>query len=316
MKLTKIFLLGALFCVILFTGCGEDSGTNTDLSTQGQATKNADMQMYYTIDRVNSTLTAHLKGVCELVNDVPVWNSDFTMDQTALGFTLNNDTIIIYALEDSGDYSTYHARVSGSPGSMDGRWKEIGFKDLSYDPELILIDSIEAYFIYMDISGDTIKRNKEMNPDGDFILTIGTASILEILFQLQDNPNKNLIQEGREVWVDGFFITSRSMDGIHIDYDDFDILDQNKKSITVVRKGMQFSVQIKEVVSKSFDYSIALQVSGNGKTCDFNAIEGAVESTEMCNAENASILSFKDNSFGEYIQSNNTEFMNCLQNMF
>ena len=79
---------------------------------------------------------------------------------------------------------------------------------------------------------------------------------------------------------------------------------------------MQFSVQIKEVVSKSFDYSIALQVSGNGKTCDFNAIEGAVESTEMCNAENASILSFKDNSFGEYIQSNNTEFMNCLQNMF
>ncbi len=119
---------------------------------------------------------------------------------------------------------------------MEGRWKEIGFKDLSYDPELILIDSIEAYFIYMDISGDTIKRNKEMNPDGDFILTIGTASILEILFQLQDNPNKNLIQEGREVWVDGFFITSRSMDGIHIDYDDFDILDQNKKSITVIRK--------------------------------------------------------------------------------
>ena len=112
------------------------------------------------------------------------------------------------------------------------------------------------------------------------------------------------------------FRSSRSMDGIHIDYDDFDILDQNKKSITVVRKGMQFSVQIKEVVSKSFDYSIALQVSGNGKTCDFNAIEGAVESTEMCNAENASILSFKDNSFGEYIQSNNTEFMNCLQNMF
>src|SRR5574344_1220420 len=313
MKLTKIFLLGALFCVILFTGCGEDSGTNTDLSTQGQATKNADMQMYYTIDRVNSTLTAHLKGVCELVNDVPVWNSDFTMDQTALGFTLNNDTIIIYALEDSGDYSTYHARVSGSPGSMEGRWKEIGFKDLSYDPELILIDSIEAYFIYMDISGDTIKRSKEMNPDGDFILTIGTSSILEILFQLRDNPEAVLSEE---VWVDGFYITSRDMDLIHVFFKDFDILDQSNKSITFARKGMQFSALVKETVWISYSQSFGLQVSGNGKTCDFNSIEGSVESTEMCKAENASILSFSNNTLGMYSQNNSTEFLNCLRSMF
>jgi hypothetical protein len=313
MKLTKIFLLGALFCVILFTGCGEDSGTNTDLSTQGQATKNADMQMYYTIDRVNSTLTAHLKGVCELVNDVPVWNSDFTMDQTALGFTLNNDTIIIYALEDSGDYSTYHARVSGSPGSMEGRWKEIGFKDLSYDPELILIDSIEAYFIYMDISGDTIKRSKEMNPDGDFILTIGTSSILEDIFRLQDNPEAVLSEE---VWVDGFYITSRDMDLIHVFFKDFDILDQSNKSITFARKGMQFSALVKETVWISYSQSFGLQVSGNGKTCDFNSIEGSVESTEMCKAENASILSFSNNTLGMYSQNNSTEFLNCLRSMF
>lgn len=313
MKLTKIFLVGALFGAIIFTGCGENSGTNTDNSTQDPAKKNGDLQLFYTIDRANGTFTAHLKGTCELVDGVPVWNSDFTMDMTTLGYTFNNDTLITFELIDPEDYFIYYARVSGSPGSMDGRWKKIGRKDTLISPDLVLDDSIKTFFKYMDISGDTIKPSSEINPNGDFVLTIGMASILEDIFRLQDNPEAVLSEE---VWVDGFYITSRDMDLIHVFFKDFDILDQSNKSITFARKGMQFSALVKETVWISYSQSFGLQVSGNGKTCDFNSIEGSVESTEMCKAENASILSFSNNTLGMYSQNNSTEFLNCLRSMF
>lgn len=281
----------AAFAALTFTACGDDSSSGTeDIGNSDRQSGNSPTDItnvYFKIDPEQKQMSIHTNGICRIKDGIPYWEDGYDANAAMYHFRLQNDTLVMYHPEKAFS-EQYYIRLSGTPGNLDGQWQYVAFlnfqKQLSpYEGNNILNDDI------VQISGTDVELSANLKESADFTATKGMYAGMESIFKYQDNDS-TLFESKIFSGDDSFFdeVDSFNLDRYHNDYE---VLDRTRNSITILRKGQEFTLEVSDIYYDLFTHSLTYKVSSNGKTCS-NDFEYHFTQQDECKKQDIDILIF------------------------
>lgn len=283
----------AAFAALTFTACGDDSSSGTeDIGNSDRQSGNSPTDItnvYFKIDPEQKQMSIHTNGICRIKDGTPYWEDGYDANAAMYHFRLQNDTLVMYHPE--REFSEeYYVRLSGTPGNLDGQWQYAAYLNglNKITPEggnNILNGEI------IQISGTDAELITSLRDYADFTETEGMYFGMESIFRYQDNDSTRFekgIYSGDEFFF--YEVDSFNLDRYHNDYE---VLDRTRNSITILRKGQEFTLEVSDIYYDLFTHSLTYKVSSNGKTCS-NDFEYHFIQQDECKKQNIDILAIYD----------------------